>query len=122
MTEIVYRYKPRPTTESERTITLDPPPRTVSAGFPAKTLITEKVVTGTDGRRALSKGLKDLWATNPALIGIRNEEEHIGRTVEAPVYRAAAERTGFGKELRSEARRLGLRRLLQGVWGTSPGE
>ena len=123
---IVYKYKPRPTTESEKTIAVDPPPKVTTAVPPAPAPMavapTVKVVTGTDARRSLSKGLKDLWSTDPALLGIRSEEERIGRTVTAPAYRAVAERTGFSGELRKEARRLGLRRLLTGVWGTSEEE
>ena len=124
MTETVYKYKPKPSTDAEKSIVVDPPPRVIAAETPAPTATvpTVKVVTGTDGRRALSKGLKDLWATNPALHGNRTEEERIGRTVEAPAYRQVAERTNFGPEMRREARRLGLRNLLQKTWGTGPEE
>lgn len=124
MTETVYRYKPRPTTDAERSIVIDPPPRVVAAEAPmqapTKTTPAVKVVTGTDGRRTLSRVLQNAWASDPALLGIRGEEERIGRTVEAPAYRQVAERTNFGPEMRREARRLGLRNLLQRTWGTAP--
>ena len=124
MAETVYKYKPRPTSDVEKSIVFDPPPRIVAAEAPFQgpptTVPTVKVVTGTDGRRTLSRVLQHAWATDPALLGIRGEEEKIGRTVTAPAYRQVAERTNFGPEMRREARRLGLRNLLQRTWGTAP--
>ncbi|MGD0718917.1 MAG: hypothetical protein ABSA15_05000 [Thermoplasmata archaeon] len=106
-----YRYQPNATAIVDRD-----PPRAVAVTAP---MPTPTVVTALDGRRDLSSGMKELWGKSPALLGVRDELERVGRDVEAPAFREVADRTGFGREMRAEARRLGLSKLLAGIWGTS---
>lgn len=112
----VYRYRPK-----ANTTTTDDPPRTTPAyaPTPAPPVQAEQVVTGSDARAALSSGIKELWMRDPALRGVRAEEQRIGQDFLRPAYSEVADRTGFSKEMRAEARRIGLSRLLTGVWGTT---
>ncbi len=111
----VYRYQPRPTATTN-----GDPPRTVATTAPTPAPpVTATIVTGTDARAALSGGVKTLWLTDPALKGVRAEEQRIGRDVMAPAFREVADATGFSKAMKAESRRLGLSRLLAGIWGTS---
>lgn len=112
----VYRYQPKPTATTN-----GDPPRTITAlaPMPGSPVSVERVVTGNDARAALSSGVKELWIRDPALRGVRAEEQQIGQDILRPAYTEVADRTGFSKEMRAEARRIGLSRLLTGVWGTS---
>ena len=110
------RYQPRPNATSETD-----PPRTVPTTAPMRTppVYAPTIVTGAEARDALRSAVQNVWSTDPALRGVRGELERIGQDVEAPAYREIAERTRFGSELKAEARRLGLRRLIEGAWGKS---
>jgi hypothetical protein len=115
-TATVYRYSPKATAAVD-----GDPPRTVAttAPMPAPPVSTVRVVTGDDARAALSVGNTKLWLENPALQGVRAEERRIGRDVMAPAFREIADRTGFSKAMKAESRRIGLSRLLSGVWGSN---
>lgn len=111
----VYRYTPKATAAVD-----GDPPRTIAATapMPAPPISTVRVVTSDDARATLSAGNKRMWIEDPALQGVRAEEQRIGQDVMAPAFREIADRTGFSKEMRAEARRLGLSKLLTGIWGT----
>lgn len=114
---VTYRYRPN----GPRAIVVDPPPKVVAANTPTPVACTDTpvIVTGAEARDALRGAVQKVWSSDPALRGVRGELERIGREVEAPAFRGVAEKTGFGREMRAEARRLGLRRLVEGAWGTS---
>jgi hypothetical protein len=77
-------------------------------------------VTPTFGRpvsaqEVLRATLRHAWDSDPTLQGMRGSLQGVGRRI-SPSYRAVAERTGFGVELKREALKAGVSDLMRTAW------
>jgi len=66
-------------------------------------------------RQKLSETMKEIWKSEE-LQPVRSNLENVGEAMSKP-YANAAEESGYAKLLAKEAKRLGLKELMESAWG-----